>query len=153
MSVPPPLPASATGSSVSVATAEAAVFLAERREERWCLPELLRIKGDILAARGGAGPAEAALQEAVNASHRQAMPGWELRACLSLGRLWRDSGRDAEAAGLLAKALAPFTEGEGTADVAEARRLRAERARRAPPGGEATGYEAQGAESAANQAA
>ncbi len=137
----------------ALATAEAAVCLAERREERWCLPELLRVKGDILAARGSAGPAEAALQEAVDASHRQAMPGWKLRACLSLGRLWRGSGRGAEAASLLAKALAPFTEGEGTADVVEARRQLADLARRAPPSGEATGYEAQGAESAANQAA
>lgn len=137
----------------ALATAEAAVCLAERREERWCLPELLRIKGDILAARGSADLAETTLQEAVDASHRQAMPGWELRACLSLGRLWRGSGRGTEAAGLLAKALAPFSEGEETADVAEARRQLASLARRAPPGGEAAGYEAQGAESAANQAA
>ena len=137
----------------ALATAEAAVGLAERREERWCLPELLRIKGDILAARGGAGLAEAALREAVDASRRRAMPGWELRACLSLGRLWRASGRGAEAAGLVATALAPFTEGEATADVAEARRQLADAPGRAPAGGAATGYEVQGAESAANQAA
>ena len=131
----------------ALATAEGAVCLAERREERWCLPELLRIKGDILAARGSADLAETTLREAVGASHRQAMPGWELRACLSLARLWRGSGRGAEAAGLLAHALAPFTEGEATADVAEARRL-ANVSRRALPDGEA-----QRAESAANQAA
>ncbi len=136
----------------ALATAEAAVCLAEQREERWCLPELLRIKGGILAARGSAGLAETTLQEAVDASQRQAMPGWELRACLSLGRLWRGLGRGAEAAGLLAKALAPFTEGEATADVAEARRQLSALAC-GTPGHEATGCEAQGAESAANQAA
>jgi len=136
----------------ALAVAEATVCLAERREERWWLPELLRIKGDILVARGSAGLAEAALQEAVDASRRQAMPGWELRACLSLGRLWRGSGRGTEAAGLLGRALARFTEGEATADVVNARRQLAEMAREAV-GREAAGREDQGAESAANQAA
>lgn len=136
----------------ALATAEDAVRLAERREERWCLPELLRIKGDILAACGSAGPAEAALLEAVGLSRRQAMPGWELRASLSLGRLWRGSGRAAEASGLLAAALAPFTEGEATADIRDARRQLSEMARDAPDR-EAIGREVQGAESAANQAA
>ena len=136
----------------ALAVAEAAVRLAEQREERWCLPELLRIKGDVLAACGSPGLAEAALLQAVDASRRQAMPGWELRACLSLGGLWRGLGRSAEAASLLAAAAAPFTEGETTADVASARRLLAEMARDAPDR-EAAGYEALGAESAANQAA
>jgi len=136
----------------ALATAEDAVRLAERREERWCLPELLRIKGDVLAACGHAGPAEAALLQAVDTSRRQAMPGWELRACLSLGRLWRGSGRAAEASGLVAKALAPFTEGDATADILDARRQLSELAREAT-GREATGREDQGAESAANQAA
>lgn len=131
----------------ALATAEDAVHLAERREERWCLPELLRIKGNILAARGSAGLAETTLREAVGASRRQAMPGWELRACLSLARLWRGAGRSAEAAGLLAQALAPFTEGEATADILDARRQLSATAHDAP------GREAQGAESAANQAA
>ena len=128
----------------ALATAEDAVRLAERREERWCLAELFRIKGDILAACGSAGPAEAALLEAVSLSRRQRMPGWGLRACLSLSRLWRGSGRGTEAAGLLAQALTPFTEGEETADILDARRQLSEMA---------TDGEAQGAESAANQAA
>jgi len=136
----------------ALATAEDAVRLAERREERWCLAELFRIKGDVLAASGSAGPAGAALLEAVSLSRRQGMRGWELRACLSLGRLWRGSGRAAEASGLLAAALAPFTEGELTADILDARRQLSEMARDAPDR-EATGCEAQGAESAANQAA
>jgi len=75
------------------------------------------------------------------------MRGWELRACLSLSRLWRGSGRLAEASGLVATALAPFTEGEATADILDARRQLSEMARHAPDG------EAQPAESTANQAA
>ncbi len=130
----------------ALAVSEAAVRLAERREEHWCLPELLRIKGDILAACGSAGLAEVALLGAVDASRRQAMPGWTLRAGLSLSRLWRGLGRGAEASGLLTTALAPFTEGEATADLLDARRQLLDMARRAP-------REAQGAESAANQAA
>jgi class 3 adenylate cyclase/predicted ATPase len=131
----------------ALATAEDAVRLAERREERWCLAELLRIKGGILIACGSPGPAEAALLEAVSLSRRQGMRGWELRACLSLGRLWRSLGRHTKAHELVSAAVAPFTEGEATADIADARRQLSEMARHAP------GCEAQGAESAANQAA
>ena len=89
----------------------------------------------------------------IGLSRRQAMRGWELRACLSLSRLWRSLGRQAEACGLVSAAVAPFTEGEDTADLLDARRQLAEMARHAP-GWEATGCEeAQGAGSAANQAA
>ena len=112
----------------ALAVADDAVRAAERREERWCLAELLRIKGDILADCGSAVLAEACLLEAVRVSRCQTMPGWELRACLSLGRLWRGMGRGAEASELVSAVLAPFTEGEATADVASARRQIADQA-------------------------
>jgi len=114
----------------ALAVAEDTVRLAEQREERWCLAELLQIKGDILAARGNAGLAEAALLEAVSVSRCQAMRGWELRACLSLGKLWRGMGRREEAFDLVTAALAPFTEGEATADISDARQQLSEMAGR-----------------------
>ncbi len=114
----------------ALAVAEDTVRLAERREERWCLAELLQIKGDILAACGSTGLAEAALLEAVSVSRRQAMRGWELRACLSLGRLWRRVGRRGEAFDLISAAVAPFVEGEATADISDARQQLSEMAPR-----------------------
>ena len=51
------------------------------------------------------------------------MRGWELRAALSLGALWRGLGREAEAFDLVSGALAPFAEGAATVDVAKAKRL------------------------------
>ncbi len=107
----------------ALAVAEEAIVQAERREERWCLPELLRIKGEILIARGTVEGAEAALLEAVEVSQSQGMRGWELRACVSLGTLWYDLGRGTEASDLVSVALAHFAEGAATTDVARARGL------------------------------
>jgi predicted ATPase len=46
---------------------------------------------------------------------------WELRATMSLARLWRDKGRRAEARDLLAPVYGWFTEGFDTLDLSEAR--------------------------------
>lgn len=107
----------------ALAVAEEAIVQAERREERWCLPELLRIKGEILAARGNIDGAEAVLLEAIEVSRRQAMRGWELRACVNLGTLWCGLGREAESYDLVSTALAFIAEGAETADVSRARQL------------------------------
>ncbi len=116
----------------ALAVAEDTVRLAERREEHWCMAELLQIKGDILLACGSTGLAEAALLDALSVSRRQAMRGWELRASLSLGRLWRRMGRQGEASDLIFAALAPFAEGEATADISDARQQLSEMASRPP---------------------
>jgi class 3 adenylate cyclase/predicted ATPase len=107
----------------ALAAAEDALAQAMQREERWCVPELLRIKSEILVARGSVDQAEATLTEALEASRRHGMRGWELRAALSLGALWRAQGREAVAFDLLSGALAPFTEGAATADVSRARQM------------------------------
>ena len=110
----------------ALAVAEEAIRQSERREEHWYMAELLHIKGEILAARGSTENAETILLEAVAASRRQTMGGWQLRACISLGALWQGLGRGAEAFNLVSTALAPFTEGETTADVLRAQRLLSE---------------------------
>jgi predicted ATPase len=56
------------------------------------------------------------------ASRRQAK-SWELRAAMSLGRLWQHQGRCAEAYELLAPIYGWFTEGFDTADLQEAEAL------------------------------
>ena len=85
------------------------------------MAELLRIKGEILLARGATEAAEAVLAEALEMSRHHGWRGWELRVALSLGALWRAEGREAAAFDLLSEALAPFTEGAATADIARAR--------------------------------
>jgi len=103
--------------------AEDAILQAEQFEEHWCVAELLRIKGEVLVARGSMDQAEAAFLEALDMSRRQAMQGWELRAAMSLGMLWRGCGRAAEAFDLMSAALVPFAEGAATADLTKARQF------------------------------
>lgn len=115
---------SRTGQShEALAVAEDALLQIEQREERWCLPELLRVKGEVLMVRGESAGAEIAIGKAFEISRQDRLHGWALRAALSLGRLWHTAGRKAAACDLLSDALAPFTEGAETADIVEARKL------------------------------
>jgi hypothetical protein len=109
-----------------LATVEGAIATANANEEGWCLPELLRVRGDLLAKHGGeAGTiaAERELRSAVDMAHRQGALSWELRAATSLARLHRERRRDAEAREMLEATLQRFTEGFRTADVVAAAAL------------------------------
>jgi predicted ATPase/DNA-binding winged helix-turn-helix (wHTH) protein len=109
----------------------------ERSEERWCLPELLRIKGEILRLEGTAdamGAAEEHFKQALEWARRQEALSWELRAATSLAVLWHQRGRTAEADQLLSPVYSRFTEGFETADLKAARALIHEfRSALAPP--------------------
>ncbi len=107
-------------------TIDQALERASRQDERWCLPELLRIKGEIelLDGLGDAkGKAEDCFLEALDEARRQKALSWELRAATSLARLWRQDGKNAEAKELLSSVYDRFTEGFGTADLKAARAL------------------------------
>jgi predicted ATPase len=67
--------------------------------------------------------AEACFQQALALARRQQAKSWELRAAISLGRLWRQQGKRQEACALLAPIYDWFTEGFDTADLQEARAL------------------------------
>ncbi len=98
----------------------------ERNEERWYLPETLRIKGEILLLQGAPGAAAAAedhLGQALDWARQQGALSWELRAATSLARLLRDQGRPADAIACLQPIYDRFTEGFGTADLITAKRL------------------------------
>ena len=56
------------------------------------------------------------------ARHQQAM-SWELRAAMSLARLWRDQGKLREARELLAPVYGWSTEGSDTGDLKDAKAL------------------------------
>jgi predicted ATPase len=62
-------------------------------------------------------------QQALALAHRQEAKSWELRAAMSLARLWQQQGRRAEAYELLAPIYGWFTEGFETADLQDAKAL------------------------------
>ena len=97
--------------------------LAEETEARWFQAETLRLTGEVLLATGDAAAAEASYREAIAIAQRQSAKLWELRAAMSLARLWRDQGKRAEARGLLAPVYGWFTEGFDTPVLQEAKAL------------------------------
>jgi predicted ATPase len=104
---------------------------AERTGERWCEPELLRLRGELLLLRAPRhrAAAEASLHRARAVASRQQARLWELRAAASLARLW--AGRDGtRVQRILAPAHDWFTEGTAIPDLLEARALLAQAGRR-----------------------
>jgi predicted ATPase/DNA-binding winged helix-turn-helix (wHTH) protein len=106
-------------------TIEEALGLAERSGEKWYMPELLRIKGEVLLSRRepNAIDAEDQFLQSLAWARRQRALSWELRSATSLARLWRDQARTKEAHELLAPVYDRFTEGFDTVDVKAAKVL------------------------------
>ncbi len=100
-----------------------ALHRSEGNHERWYLPELLRIRGEIIL-RQGVGLAEQLAEReyllSLDCSRERGTLSWELRTCVSLHRLWSQSGRGHEARDLLSSVLGRFTEGFESADVLHA---------------------------------
>ena len=99
---------------------------AERNEERWYMPELLRIRGDLALREGtsdSASDAEKWLRQSLALAREQQTPSWELRTALSLCRLWREGGRARDAHAQLAAIFDRFEEGFGTEDLRAAKEL------------------------------
>ena len=66
---------------------------------------------------------EKQFRKAINVARSQQAKSLELRAAMSLGRLWQRQGKKAEARHLLAEIYGWFTEGFDTADLTEAKAL------------------------------
>jgi DNA-binding SARP family transcriptional activator/tetratricopeptide (TPR) repeat protein len=123
---------------------------AERGGEGWSLPEVYRLKGELLLQKGmpsspallpctawekgeeetvaaascrAEKDAEACFRQAVGVAQRQEAKSWELRATTSLARLLRAEGRTAEGREMLASIYGWFTEGFDTPDLREAKAL------------------------------
>ena len=99
--------------------------LMEQQEERWWEAEVCRLQG-VLLLRQLETPqpeAEAWLQRALDVARCQEAKSLELRAAMSLCRLWQQQGKQAEAHALLAPIYGWFTEGLDTADLQEAKAL------------------------------
>jgi len=91
-------------------------------EGRWTA-ELCRLQGVLLRSLAAAphGEAEICFQQALAIARRQQAKSWELRAAMSLARLWQQQGKRTEARELLAPTYGWFTEGFDTADLQEAK--------------------------------
>jgi len=103
-----------------------ALARAEQTEAGWCLAELLRTKGELLLL--GREPtavatAEACFHQALDVARRQGALSWELRAAMSLARLWHGQQRVNQARKLLGSVYRRFTEGFETADLVAAKAL------------------------------
>jgi predicted ATPase len=99
--------------------------LMEQQEERYWEAEVCRLRGVLLLRQPGASQAEAEtwLQRALDIARRQEAKSLELRAAMSLSRLWQQQGKQAEAHALLAPIYGWFTEGFDTKDLQEAKVL------------------------------
>lgn len=110
----------------AMAAIESALAWSGAHEELWFLPELLRIKGEILGAGDvpdSRGVSEALYMQALDSARRQAALSFELRAATSLARLKHRQGKSNEAKSLLLAVYEKFTEGFATSDLKEARAL------------------------------
>ena len=97
----------------------------ETTKERWGEAEVYRIAGEIalMAPRPDAKKAETHFERALAVARGQQAKSWELRAAMSMARLWRDQGKPQQARELLAPVYGWFTEGFDTLDLREAKAL------------------------------
>jgi predicted ATPase len=95
----------------------------ESSKETFFEPEAHRIAGEIAVKGPGALKAEAYFNHALAVARQQQAKSWELRAAMSMARLWRDQGKRQQAHDLLAPVYSWFTEGFDTLDLKEAKVL------------------------------
>jgi predicted ATPase len=97
----------------------------ETTSERWWESEVHRIAGEIAlkALELDTAKAEAYFEHALAVARAQQAKSLELRAAMSMARLWRDQGKREEARELLAPVYGWFTEGFDTRDLKEAKAL------------------------------
>jgi predicted ATPase len=97
----------------------------EMTKERWFEAEIHRMAGEIALESPRLGAAEAVVrfQHALSIARDHKAKSWELRAAMSMARLWRGQGKQDEARELLAPVYRWFTEGFDTLDLEEAKAL------------------------------
>jgi predicted ATPase len=102
-----------------------ALAVADEHQELWPVPELYRLRGELLLKQdaSNAAQAEQSLRTAIDIARRQKAKSWELRATTSLARLLDKQGHRDEARAMLAKIYNWFTEGFSTADLKAAKAL------------------------------
>jgi len=97
-----------------------AIARSDRNDERWCIAEVLRVKGELLHRQGKFDSADDAFATARVWAERQGALSLSLRIATGAARLWQDMGRAAAARAELTAVCGRFTEGFGTADYRNA---------------------------------
>jgi predicted ATPase len=107
-----------------LAALDEALSIVERGGEHTWEAELYRVKGELMLLQGAEEPnAEACFHTALEVARRQGAKSYELRAAMSLARLWQRQGKRDAARQVLAEVYGWFTEGFDTADLQEAKAL------------------------------
>jgi class 3 adenylate cyclase/predicted ATPase len=104
---------------------EKSMSLIKHTKESWTDSEVHRIAGEmaLMSPRPDEASAEGHFERALAVARSQEAKSWELRAAISMARLWRDGGRRRQARELLAPVYGWFTEGFDTLDLKEAKAL------------------------------
>jgi predicted ATPase len=100
-----------------------AIKQVEATQERWAEAEMYRLRGTLLLSMSKHAETENGYRQALSIARQQSAKFWELRAAMSMARLWRDQGKRTEAHDLLAPVYGWFTEGFDTLDLKEAKAL------------------------------
>ena len=102
-----------------------AMTLIETRRIRWWEADVNRVAGEIAfkSPKPDLAKAEQYFERALAIACQQQAKSWELRAAMSMARLWRDQGKVQQARELLAPVYGWFTEGFETRDLKEAKTL------------------------------
>jgi predicted ATPase len=105
-----------------------AMTTVEASKEVWAQDEILRIAGEIalMSPERDTTKAQEHFERALAVARQQQAKSWELRASMSLARLWRDQGKVQQAREMLAPVYGWFTEGFDTRDLRDAKALLAE---------------------------
>jgi predicted ATPase len=107
----------------AAATIRDALEMADKGNDLWSLPELLRIQAALLAAQGRPAEQEATLLKSLALAERIGTKSWRLRAGLDLARRWQAQSRQREAKQLLQDIFDSFSEGFDTRDLVSAAKL------------------------------
>jgi predicted ATPase len=102
-----------------------AIKIIETTKQVWCEAEVHRVAGEIAlkSSEADVTEAQAYFEHALSVARAQQAKSWELRAAMSMARLWRDQGKRDEARDLLAPVHGWFTEGFDTRDLKDAKAL------------------------------
>ena len=102
-----------------------AMSATEATKERWYEAEVHRTAGEIAlkSLQSDTAKAEAYFERSLAVARQQQAKSWELRAAMSMARLWRSQGKPQQARELLAPVYGWFTEGFDTLDLKEAKAL------------------------------
>ena len=102
-----------------------AIDKVERSKEKWCEAEVNRVAGEVAlkSLAPDTEKAEKYFDRALAVARQQQAKSWELRAAMSMARLWCSQGKPQQARDLLAPVYGWFTEGFDTCDLKEAKAL------------------------------